>query len=86
MYQYETVVKNPTGLHARPASQLTQLCKKFSDNITLVCGTNRVNPKSIISILSAGIKQGTAVTVEVDGENEEAVCKQVVSLIESLNE
>lgn len=86
MYRYETVIKNPTGLHARPASQLTQLCKGFSDKITLVCGTNHVNPKSIISILSAGIKRGTSVVIQVDGENEEAVCKQVVSFIENLRE
>lgn len=86
MHQIETTVKNSTGLHARPASELTQLCKQFPQKITLVSGTNFINPKSIISILSGGIKQGTTVTVQVDGENEEDVCRQIVSFIDNLEE
>ena len=30
MFTSEFVVKNPTGLHARPASQLAKLCKRYS--------------------------------------------------------
>lgn len=87
MFQKETTIKNPTGLHARPASQLTQLCKGFKDeDIKLVCGTNEVDPKSIISILAAGMKSGTPITVRVTGGDEENVCNQIVDFIENLSE
>ena len=86
MTQKETTVKNPTGLHARPASQLTQLCKNYPEKITLLCGTHRVDPKSIISILAAGMKSGTPVTVQVDGPNEQAVCDEIVAFIDNLTE
>lgn len=86
MFQKPATVKNPTGLHARPASQMVQFCKGFPEKITLIAGERRVDPKSIITILAAGLKQGTELTVQVEGENEQAVCEKVVEFIESLEE
>lgn len=86
MVQKQTSIKNPTGLHARPASQLAQLCKKFPEEIALISSTHQVNPKNIMSILSSGMKQGTAITVQVEGANEQAVCDEIVSFIENLSE
>lgn len=86
MFQAETTIKNPTGLHARPASQLTQLCKSFPEKITLVTGGHQVDPKSIISILAAGMKSGTTITVQVEGENEQEVGEKIVTFINGLTE
>ncbi|MCI2058465.1 MAG: HPr family phosphocarrier protein [Oscillibacter sp.] len=86
MVEKKTVIQNATGLHARPASQLTQLCKKFPESIRLVDGEKSVDPKSIIALLSAGLKCGTPITVQVTGDQEEAVCGQIVAFIESLTE
>ncbi len=86
MYQRQTTIKNTTGLHARPASQLTQLCKKFPADIRLVSGDKITDPKSVIALLTAGLKCGTSITVQVSGENEEAVCDEIVTFIESLTE
>lgn len=86
MFQAETTIKNPTGLHARPASQLTQLCKNFPEKITLLCGEHQVDPKSIISILAAGMKSGTAITVQVEGDNEQAVGEEIITFINGLTE
>lgn len=86
MIQKETTVQNPTGLHARPASQLTQLCKKFPEKIAILAGDRTVDPKSIVSILMAGLKKGTAIVVQVEGENEQSVCDEVVTFIDGLSE
>lgn len=86
MFQKETVINNPTGLHARPASQLTQLCKGFKADIKLIVGTNEVDPKSIISILAAGMKAGTPIVVQVSGEDEDAIGGEIVEFIETLKE
>lgn len=86
MFQKQTTIKNTTGLHARPASQLTQLCKKFPESIQIIAGEKAVDPKSIIALLTAGIKCGTPVTVQVTGENEKSVCCEIVDFIESLTE
>lgn len=86
MISKKVIVVNPTGLHARPASQLTQFCKKFSEKIILSGNGKETDPKSIIQLLSAGLKKGTELEVKVEGENEASVCDEVVKFIESLAE
>lgn len=86
MFQKKAVIQNPTGLHARPASDLTIFCKGMSQEIRLRHGNVDVNPKSIISILAAGLKQGTEILVEVVGENEVEAGESLVAFIESLAE
>ena len=51
MFTSEFVVKNPTGLHARPASQMAKLCKDIPDDIRLICEKGTINPKNVIGIL-----------------------------------
>lgn len=57
MFTSEFVVKNPTGLHARPASQMAKLCKDIPDDIRLICEKGTINPKNVIGILTAGLKK-----------------------------
>lgn len=86
MISKKVIVSNPTGLHARPASQLTQFCKKFPEKIVLKGNGKDTDPKSIIMLLSAGLKKGTELEVQVEGENEASVCDEVVKFIENLAE
>ena len=86
MVSKKVVVSNPTGLHARPASQLVQFCKKFPEKITLKGKGKDTDPKSIISLLSAGLVKGTEIEVEVSGDNEASVCDEVVNFIANLSE
>lgn len=86
MFVRETTIKNPTGLHARPASQFTALCKKHPETITLEIGSDKIDPKSIVAILTAGIKCGTIVKIMVEGENENPVGAELVAFIDGLVE
>lgn len=86
MIQRETIVKNPTGIHARPAGQLVQLCKTKSEKITILCNDRKVDPKSIFSVLTACMKCGTPITVQVEGEQEQAVCNEIIAFVEGLTE
>lgn len=87
MVSQEFVVKNPTGIHARPASMLVELCNTISDNITIITdnGTN-VNPKSIISVLMGGMVSGMKITVQVNGDNEQDSLKKIIDLLNSFTE
>ena len=87
MFSTRVTVPNKTGLHARPASQLTALCQKFeTEEIRIVTNEKEIDPKSIIAILSAGIKQGSTIEFTVEGPNEEKAGKEIVAFIEGLNE
>jgi phosphocarrier protein HPr len=85
MFQKEIVINNHTGLHARPASELVELCSKFESDITLVKDDEEeINAKSIISILSAGIYQGTRISLQIEGPDEDTASTQVVKFLENL--
>lgn len=86
MFTSEFVVKNPTGLHARPASQLAKLCKDIPDDIRLICEKGTINPKNVIGILTAGLKKGTTVTIEVEGSSEQESGRKIIELLDSFEE
>lgn len=86
MFEKELVVKNKSGLHARPASDLTVLCQKFDSDIKLITSKITVNPKSIISILAGGFMQGTKFTLQVEGPDENMAGEEIVKYINGLEE
>ena len=59
MYSKQTILKNLTGLHARPASEFVACAKSFESKVTIrrldVEGAPEVNAKSIIKILAQGL-------------------------------
>lgn len=85
--QYVTIT-NPTGIHARPASQLVELCQRYQSEIVLECeGTNiRVNPKSIFSVLAGRLKPGTTVTLAAVGVDADQAVDEICSFIRALEE
>ena len=86
MYKTQLVVKNETGLHARPGSDLTNLCQKFESEIAFVTENATVNPKSIISLLSGGFSKGTEFTLQAEGPDENAAGEQITQYINGLRE
>ena len=68
----EIVIKNPTGLHARPASEFTRCAAGFKSKITVNRpGEKPVNAKSIIS---------------ADGEDEQKAVDTLAALADSFSE
>lgn len=65
-------VNNKSGLHLRPASELAKIAGKLRSEITLVAGEKKVNPKSVLILMSAGITKGTTIDIICEGESEEA--------------
>lgn len=47
MVSQKITIKNPSGLHARPASILAQAAGKCSSNVIIVYGEKRIQVKSI---------------------------------------
>lgn len=81
MKQIEMVLQNPTGLHARPAKVLANLAKQFNAEISLLYGTKRANAKSMVSILTLGAVNGSSITIQVNGENEENIIAEIEAAI-----
>lgn len=87
MVSKDFVVKNPTGIHARPASMLVQLCATIPDEITIKTETGKsINPKSIISVLTGGMVKGMKIVVEVNGASEQESLDKIMNLLDSFTE
>ncbi len=82
MVSQKITVKNASGLHARPASELAKLCTKCNSDIAIVVGEKRINPKSILILMSAAIRCGTEIVVECNGETEQEDLQAIINAIE----
>lgn len=79
----KVVIKNPTGLHLRPAGILCKEAMQFKSLITFTFRDNTANAKSVLSVLGACVKCGDEVEFVCEGEDEEAALKALVEIIEN---
>ncbi len=76
-------MKNPTGLHLRPAGLLCREALRYQSSIRFLFGDSVVNAKSVLSVLGACIKSGDEIELVCDGADEDEAMRGVVALIES---
>jgi phosphocarrier protein len=82
MVKQRVTVKNPTGLHLRPAGNLCKEAMKFKSLVTFVFKDNIANAKSVLSVLGACVKCGDEIELVCEGEDEEEALAGLVQAIE----
>ena len=82
MVSQKVVIKNPTGLHLRPAGVLCKEAMQYKSLITFNFRENTANAKSVLSVLGACVKSGDEIELHCDGEDEEEALKNLVAAIE----
>ena len=70
MITREVILKNEEGLHARPATEIVKNASKYNCDIKLEVNGKEYNAKSVIHIMSAGIKNNTQIKIICDGVDE----------------
>ena len=83
MIAQKVVVKNEQGIHMRPAGVFAKEMGKFNSTVHIIVNGNKVNGKSVMFLMGAGIKCNTEIEVECDGEDEEQALQAAITLIES---
>jgi len=83
MTEKTITVSNRAGIHARPSALLVQTTKNFSSNIYIEKGSDRINAKSIMGIITLGASYGTELKIIAEGEDEAAAVDTLVKLFES---
>ncbi|MFL0246924.1 MULTISPECIES: HPr family phosphocarrier protein [Clostridium] len=86
MVTKEVIVKNSTGLHARPATLLVKKASSFKSDVSIEFNGRKANVKSLIGVLSLGVTKNSNVKVIASGDDENLAAEEVVKLIESLEE
>lgn len=75
-------VKNPNGLHLRPWYMVVKLVQPYKSKIEIVKEFARVDARSVLSLMTLGVRHGETIVVEADGEDAEAA---VAALAEFLD-
>ena len=71
-------IKNPSGLHMRPAGVLVKTTMPFRSDVMFGIRGNEYNGKSMLNVLSACVKCGDEIKLSINGEDEK-VCMAAVS-------
>ncbi|UZM98485.1 HPr family phosphocarrier protein [Lysinibacillus sp. MHQ-1] len=66
-------ITTPEGIHARPAALLVTAVTPFESDITLTFREKAVNLKSIMGVMSLGVKPGSVVEISADGSDVEKI-------------
>lgn len=63
------VIKDPAGIHARPAGEIVNMFKKYDCEVTINANDKTASAKKLIEIMSLGIKCGTQITIVAKGKD-----------------
>ncbi len=81
MLSKEITLVNTVGLHARPASYFAQKANLYKCSVWIENNSRRANAKSLLGVLSLGVKQGDSVTIMADGIDAEEAVEGLCALI-----
>lgn len=71
MKNFEYVITDEVGIHARPAGLLVKASKDYSSTIIVKCGDKSADAKKLLAVMSLGVKKGQNIEVSVEGDDED---------------
>ena len=77
MKEFTYTIKEPVGIHARPAGLLVKTVKGFTSSATLEKDGKSCDMRKLMALMGMGVKQGETVTIKVDGDDEEAAAEAI---------
>ncbi|MDR0662889.1 MAG: HPr family phosphocarrier protein [Spirochaetaceae bacterium] len=76
-------VVNRAGIHARPAALIVEMTKDFKSSVYFEQGTNRINAKSILGIMTLGAVYKSDIKITAEGEDENDAVEKLSRLFSS---
>lgn len=86
MKEITIVLKNKSGLHARPASQFVSAASKFKSTVFMELNGKKANAKSILGVLSIGATSGSAIKILTEGQDEDIASQELAKILENLGD
>lgn len=74
-------ISSPEGIHARPAALLVTAVTPFQSDIELTYKEKSVNLKSIMGVMSLGVKPGSIVEISAVGPDVENLFQTVTEVM-----
>lgn len=78
----KVMLRNPLGLHLRPAGRFCTEALKFSAAITIRYEKSEVNAKSVLGVLSIGLRYKSEFELICEGADEVEALQALKTLVE----
>lgn len=79
MSSFEITVKDPEGIHARPAGVITKAAKQLGGGISITKGSKTIDAQKMFALMGLAVKCGETITVSCE---DETVLAQFKTLLE----
>lgn len=77
------VIRQPEGLHARPAELFVKVALQFDSKIDVIKDNQRADAKSILHILTLAAVEGTRLDLEAEGPDAKEALDALAELVNS---
>lgn len=81
MKEFNYVITDKEGIHARPAGEFVKAAKAFSSSVKVEKGGKSVDAKKIFGLMGLGVKCGEEITVQVAGADEETAAAELETFL-----
>ena len=78
-------IKIQAGLDARPTAMLVQIASQYDSSIHVTSEAKSFNAKSIMGMMTLGLKEGEDLTVTADGKDEQEAIDSIESYLSGQN-
>lgn len=82
MVKKTVTIINKAGMHTRPASNIVKIASRYKSDFYIVKNGYRINGKSIIGVMTLAAEQGSSLTLEIEGEDEEKASQELIKFFE----
>ncbi|GHU44893.1 phosphocarrier protein HPr [Spirochaetia bacterium] len=83
MIEKTVKVINRAGIHARPASLIVEATIGFKCSIHFEMGSNKINAKSILGVITLGAPYKSEIKITADGVDEQEAIDRLTKIFES---
>ncbi|MDF7801003.1 HPr family phosphocarrier protein [Pontiellaceae bacterium B1224] len=83
MFETTAVIKNEAGIHCRPSAILVKEGSSYDGKILISAPSGTCDLTSALECIMLGMEQGTRISIQVTGPDEEAYAKKLVDLFET---
>lgn len=83
MFETTAVIQNEAGIHCRPSAILVKEGSAYPGEILVTAPSGTCTLTSALECIMLGMEQGSKVSIQVTGPDEEAFARKLVDLFET---
>lgn len=82
MKKFNYTIKDPNGVHARPAAVIVTEAKKYASNVFIIHGQRSADAKKLFAVMALGAQCGDELIFEFDGSDEASAYDGMIVAVE----